>query len=111
MAKLTRLARTALLGACAAATTVGPALVLAGGQAGTTLAQPCAGGVDITVLQEGVPVTTNCGPQQVPGTDGGAPSQEILSWCNGIPGCLSDALYGPGNVQVPHRDTTVRQSQ
>jgi hypothetical protein len=31
--------------------------------------------------------------------------------CRDVQGCLSNYVNGPGYVQVPHRDTTVRQSQ
>ena len=102
--------RTLFIGAGAAVVALGPVVVPAGVSEESAIAQPC-GGVNITVLQEGVPVTANCGPGQAPVSTGGAPSQDILSWCSGIPGCLSNILYGPGNVQVPQRDTTVRQSQ
>lgn len=75
-------------------------------------AQPsCGGDINMTILQDGAPISTPCSGGQIPITSGGAPTQEILSYCSGIPGCLSSVLYGPGTVQVPQRDTTVRQSQ
>jgi hypothetical protein len=77
-------------------------------------AQPlaCPGSVNVNVLQIGAPVVDNCnvGPM-TPGISGGAPSQQTLTNCTNIPGCLSNVYYGPGNVLVPDRDSTVRQSQ
>jgi hypothetical protein len=71
----------------------------------------CPGSIDYNIIQIGAPVDTcNMGPMTPPIT-GGAPSQQTLTDCSGIPGCLSNVLYGPGNVVVPHHDTTVRQSQ
>ena len=70
----------------------------------------CPGDVNMNILAEGVPVTSNC-PAPAPGPQVGAPSQGLLTNCSGIPGCLSANLYGPGNVQVPQRSTRVRQSQ
>jgi hypothetical protein len=75
-----------------------------------TVANPC-GGVNVSIISEGVPVNVCPAPVMPPATSGGAPTQEILSYCSGIPGCLSDVLYGPGRVIVPDRDTTVHQSQ
>ncbi|MDT5094870.1 MAG: hypothetical protein QOH60_4233 [Mycobacterium sp.] len=84
-------------------------LALTNQPAATPLA--CPGSIDVNVIQIGAPVDTcNLGPMAPPIT-GGAPSQQTLTNCSGIPGCLSNALYGPGNVLVPDRDTTVRQSQ
>lgn len=110
MVTVARPVRMAMIGAAAAAVTVGPAVVLSAGQPEGAVAQPC--GVNINVMQIGAPVGSGC-PAQAPVISGGAgaPSQEILSACSGIPGCLSSIYYGPGNVQVPQRDTKVRQSQ
>jgi hypothetical protein len=84
-------------------------LGLAGQPAARTLAD--CGGVNMSILQEGAPVN-NCGtPAAPPGNAGGAPSEGTLSSCSGIPGCLSNALYGPGNVIVPSPNTRVQQSQ
>jgi hypothetical protein len=75
------------------------------------VAGPCGGGVNIPLFAEGAPVN-NCAPVVAPpATTGGAPSQQTLTGCARIPGCLSNALYGPGNVVVPNRDSTVHQSQ
>ena len=63
------------------------------------------GGVNMPILAEGTPVDNCPAPVAPPGASGGAPSQ------GGIPGCLSNALYGPGRVLVPTPDTTVHQSQ
>ena len=98
----------------AGAIAVAPA-VLAGVPAGSaaprTVADTCGGGINIGLIQEGAPVTSNCGPVGPPPITSGAPSQQTLTACSGIPGCLSNALYGPGNVQVPQPNTTVQQSQ
>jgi hypothetical protein len=72
----------------------------------------CPGQVSIGLVQVGAPIAQNCGPGVAPApVGGGAPSEGTLSGCSGVPGCLSNALYGPGNVQVPNVDTTVHQSQ
>ena len=84
------------------------ALALADQPASETLA--CNGGINIPIMNIGAPVDACPGPVAPPIT-GGAPSQQTLTDCSGIPGCLSNVLYGPGNVVVPDRDTTVRQSQ
>lgn len=75
-------------------------------------AQPlaCPGQVSIPIMNAGAPVDS-CNIAPMTPITGGAPSQQTLTNCSGIPGCLSNALYGPGNVVVPGRDTTVRQSQ
>jgi hypothetical protein len=69
------------------------------------------GGVNMTILQEGAPVDACPGPEAPPIYSGGAPSQQVLTNCSGIPGCLSSVLYGPGNVVVPSPNTRVQQSQ
>ncbi|HZQ30573.1 MAG TPA: hypothetical protein VFB19_02435 [Mycobacterium sp.] len=76
----------------------------------TTIAD-CAGSINIPIMSEGAPVDTCPGTVAPPVSSGGAPSQQTLTACSGIPGCLSNALYGPGNVVVPRPDTTVHQSQ
>ena len=81
---------------------------LVGQPASQTLAD--CGGVNVSILQEGAPVDM-CPAPQAPVYSGGAPSQQILTDCSGIPGCLSNALYGPGNVYVPSPNTRVQQSQ
>jgi hypothetical protein len=72
----------------------------------------CPGTISMPISNVGVPVqdTCNMGPMAPP-VSGGAPSQQTLSNCGNVPGCLSHVLYGPGNVVVPDRDTGVRQSQ
>jgi hypothetical protein len=82
---------------------------LAGQPATQTLAD--CGGINIPIYSEGVPVDTCPAPVAPPVSSGGAPSQELLTACSGIPGCLSNALYGPGNVVVPSPNTRVQQSQ
>ncbi len=76
-------------------------------------AQPLAdcGGVTMPIFSEGTPVDPCPAPVAPPAYTGGAPSQEVLSSCSGIPGCLSNVLYGPGNVVVPSPNTRVQQSQ
>jgi len=113
MATLRLTARRLLLAsACSIALAAAPAAALVTGH-GTALAQQCPGSINIGVLNEGAPVAPNCGTGAVgpmPITSG-APSQQTLTQCSGIPGCLSNALYGPGNVSVPKPNTTVQQSQ
>ena len=83
---------------------------------GMALQQPShpladCGGINWQIFQEGTPVNNCGGPAAPPVNAGGAPSEGTLSACSGVPGCLSNALYGPGNVVVPRPDTTVHQSQ
>jgi hypothetical protein len=80
---------------------------------GQPASQPLAdcGGINMPIFSEGAPVD-NCGaPAAPPVYSGGAPSQQTLTACSGIPGCLSNVLYGPGNVVVPVPNTRVQQSQ
>ena len=85
-------------------------LAVSGHQASQPLADPC-GGINMSILSEGVPVNMCPAPDVPPATSGGAPTQGTLTHCSGVPGCLSNALYGPGNVVVPVPNTTVQQSQ
>jgi hypothetical protein len=102
--------RGLVFGAASMAAVAAPlALGVAGQQPVQTLAD--CGGVNMTLLQEGAPVNQCGAPAAPPVNTGGAPSEGTLSSCSGIPGCLSNALYGPGNVLVPRPDTTVHQSQ
>ena len=96
-------------GAAATAVIAAPIGVLAAHSSSQTLAD--CGGVNMTIVAEGVPVDTCPAPVAPPGLSGGAPSQGLLTACSGIPGCLSNALYGPGNVLVPNPNTRVQQSQ
>lgn len=84
-----------------------------GAFAGQPSSQPIAdcGGINIPIVAQGIPVDNCPAPVAPPGVSGGAPSQELLTACGGIPGCLSAALYGPGNVLVPIPNTRVQQSQ
>jgi hypothetical protein len=106
--------RALVISAAAAAATAAPVAV---GLLSAPAAQPLAqcggfGGINVNVLQEGAP-TGNCPPAPVAPPVGGpgAPSQGLLTACGGVPGCLSNALYGPGNVVVPNPNTRVHQSQ
>jgi hypothetical protein len=72
---------------------------------------PCGGSINVPVVSIGTPVDPCGAPDVGPVITGGAPSQQTLTDCSGIPGCLSNVLYGPGNVVVPNRDTKVQQSQ
>ena len=78
------------------------------------------GGINMSIMSEGVPVSGDCplpassapgGGVGGAGSAGGAPSESELTNCSGIPGCLSYSMYGPGGVQVPNRSTQVHQSQ
>jgi hypothetical protein len=82
---------------------------LLGEPASQTLAD--CGGINMPLFSEGAPVDTCPAPAAPPVSSGGAPSQQTLTHCSGTPGCLSNALYGPGNVVVPKPNTTVHQSQ
>jgi len=106
--------RLVLAGACSMALAAAPAAaLLAGSDAapGNNVADQCSGGINWNIMSEGVPVNSNCGAVGPQPITSGAPSQQTLTDCSGIPGCLSNALYGPGNVQVPRPNTTVQQSQ
>ena len=102
--------RGLVFGAASMAVIAAPlGLGLAGQPASRTLAD--CGGVNMSILQEGAPVNS-CGTAAAPPANtGGAPSEGTLSACSGIQGCLSNALYGPGNVVVPSPNTRVQQSQ
>jgi hypothetical protein len=82
---------------------------LVGQPASQTLAD--CGGINMPLFTDGVPVNSCPAPAAPPVNTGGAPSQQTLTACSGIPGCLSNALYGPGNVVVPSPNTRVQQSQ
>jgi hypothetical protein len=85
-----------------------PAIAVLVAPAPSAVAQ-CGGGINMNILSEGAPI--ECPTSVGPGPSGGAPSQGELTACSGIPGCLSNVFYGPGNVQVPQRSTRVQQSQ
>lgn len=96
-----------------AAVVAAPAIAIFAGLVGPapSAVADCPGDVNMNILSEGAPITSNCPVAPAPGPSIGAPSQDLLTRCAGVPGCLSANLYGPGNVQVPNRNTTVHQSQ
>ena len=105
--------RLLVAGGCAAAVAAAPMIAIAVGAsapAARTVADCVGGGINANLYQAGTPVGGNCSSTPF-STGGGAPSEGVLSACSGIPGCLSQAMYGPGAVQVPNVDTTVHQSQ
>jgi hypothetical protein len=113
--------RLLVAGGCAATLAAAPLIAIVAGHSAPEapwLANCYGSGqVNINLMQEGAPLPCN-GSAGAPGAPnvgvppaGGAPSQDLLTQCSGIPGCLSNALYGPGNVVVPRPDTTVHQSQ
>jgi hypothetical protein len=102
-------ARGVAYGAAATAVLAVPVGVLVGQPSSQTVAD--CGGISMPIVAEGVPVDTCPAPVAPPGLSGGAPSQGLLTACGGVPGCLSNALYGPGNVVVPSPNTRVQQSQ
>lgn len=101
--------RGAVFGAASMAVVAAPFAVGSVGPSSQTLAD--CGGVNMPIFSEGTPVDTCPAPVAPPVSSGGAPSQQTLTACSGIPGCLSNALYGPGNVVVPSPNTRVQQSQ
>ena len=102
--------RGVVLGAASMAVIAAPfAAGLVGQPASQTLAD--CGGVNMPIFSEGTPVDTCPAPVAPPVSSGGAPSQGLLTACAGIAGCLSNAMYGPGNVVVPRPNTRVQQSQ
>jgi hypothetical protein len=113
MASVRLSARLIAVGGCAAAVAVAPAIaVFASTAAAPRTVADCPGDINIGIINEGAPVQQpSCPVQTAPGPPAGAPSEQILTQCSGIPGCLSNSLYGPGYVQVPRRDTRVQQSQ
>jgi len=104
-----RFIRGLVFGVAATAVVAVPIGVKAGQPSSETVAD--CGGINMPIVAEGVPVDMCPAPVAPPGLSGGAPSQELLTMCSGIPGCLADALYGPGNVLVARPNTTVQQSQ
>jgi hypothetical protein len=105
-------ARLIVAGGCAAAIAAAPLVAAFASSAPAPRAvADCPGDVNIGIINEGAPVQSNCPVQTAPGPPAGAPSEGLLSSCSGIPGCLSNTPYGPGNVQVPNRSTRVQQSQ
>lgn len=104
-------ARVIAAGGCAAVIAAPLVAAFVGsGPAPRAVAQ-CPGDVNVNLIQEGAPVQSNCPAPALEGPPPGAPSQGLLTSCSNIPGCLSNAFYGPGNVQVPNRSPVVRQSQ
>lgn len=101
--------RAVAYGAAAAAAIAVPIGTSTDGPSVHTVAD--CGGINMPIVAQGITVDTCPAPVAPPGLSGGAPSQELLSACSGIPGCLSNALYGPGNVLVPVPNTRVQQSQ
>ena len=105
-------ARLMAAGGCAAAIAAAPMIaVFASSASAPRAVADCPGEINIGIINEGAPVQSNCPANTAPGPPVGAPSQDLLTNCSGIPGCLSNALYGPGHVQVPSRNTGVQQSQ
>ncbi|MHC9293878.1 hypothetical protein ACRCUN_15550 [Mycobacterium sp. LTG2003] len=99
---------------------VAVALLTAGPLVGVTTAMPapvanaCPSGIYIGLDAVGAPFPTNCDLVVEPPTViGSSPSAGAIIACRDLPGCLSNYVNGngPGYVKVPHRDTTVRQSQ
>ena len=103
--------RGVVFGAASMAVVAAPIGVGLVGQQSTSQKLADCGGVNMSILQEGAPVNSCGAPAAPPGNAGGAPTEGTLSACSGIPGCLSNALYGPGNVVVPSPNTRVQQSQ
>ena len=109
---LRRSLRGLVFGAASMAVIAAPFGVASLGQPASKQLADC-GGINMPIFSEGAPVNS-CGGAPAaapPVTGGGAPSEGTLSACSGIPGCLSNALYGPGNVVVPVPNTRVQQSQ
>ncbi|MFZ0835629.1 MAG: hypothetical protein WAM92_21655 [Mycobacterium sp.] len=104
-----RFIRALAYGVAATAVVAAPIAAFANQPASHPIAD--CGGINMPIVAQGIPVDSCPAPVAPPGLSGGAPSQELLTACSGIPGCLSDALYGPGNVLVPIPNTRVQQSQ
>jgi hypothetical protein len=108
-----RLRRLVTAGAFAAAIVTAPAVAL--------LAGPAAGPAPLQLADcGGIPVglqglgayTTNCDlAVQPPAAIGAAPSAGAVVACRNIPGCLSQFVNSPGQVQVPQRSTAIQNSQ
>lgn len=74
----------------------------------------CRGGAGIYIGLDavGAPFPMNCDLAVYPPVAiGTTPSGGAIIACRDVSGCLSYYVNRPGYVQVPHRDTTVRQSQ
>jgi hypothetical protein len=81
------------------------ALAMATG-AGSASAAPC-----VQQIQPLNPYLQTCGiPNQPVTVPGSSPGAGAIIACRGVPGCLSQVVNGPGIIQVPQPDTTVRQS-
>jgi hypothetical protein len=107
------LRRLVTAGAFAAAIVTAPAIaLLAGPSTGPTAHQLAdCGGIPVGLGGLGA-YTSNCDlAVQPPAAIGAAPSAGAVVACRNIPGCLSQVVNNPGQVQVPQRSTAIQNSQ
>ncbi|WP_264066267.1 hypothetical protein [Mycolicibacterium komossense] len=100
-------------GGFAVATLAAPAVMLMSGPSVGSAPVPLAdcGGVPVGLQGLGA-YTTNCDlAVQPPAAIGAAPSAGAVVACRNIPGCLSQWVNNPGQVQVPQRSTAIVNSQ
>lgn len=107
------LRRYLIAGGFAVATLAAPAVMLMSGpslDSGPVHLADC-GGEQIGLEGLGA-YTTNCDLTVTPpAAIGAAPSAGAIVACRNIPGCLSEFVNNPGQVQVPQRSNAIVNSQ
>jgi hypothetical protein len=101
------------VGGFAVATLAAPAVMLMSGPSVDSAPRPLADCQGIPVGLDGLGAyTTNCDlAVQPPAVIGAAPSAGAIVACRNIPGCLSQFVNNPGQVQVPQRSNAIVNSQ
>jgi hypothetical protein len=100
-------------GGFAVATLAAPAVMLMSGPSvdSAPLHLADCGGEQIGLQGLGA-YTTNCDLSvQPPAAIGASPSAGAIVACRNIPGCLSQFVNNPGQVQVPQRSNAINNSQ
>jgi hypothetical protein len=108
-----RLRRLVTASAFAAAIVTAPAVALLAGPSAGPVPQHLAdcGGIPVGLQGLGA-YTSNCDlAVQPPAAIGAAPDAGAIVACRNIPGCLSQVVNNPGQVQVPQRSTAIQNSQ
>jgi hypothetical protein len=107
------LRRILTAGAFAAATLAAPAVVMMAGAPTSSAPQPLADCASIPIGMQGLGAyTSNCDLAVTqPPAIGASPSAGAIVACRNIPGCLSQFVNSPGQVQVPNRSTAIVNSQ
>jgi hypothetical protein len=107
------LRRMVTAGAFAAAIVTAPAVaLLVGPSAGPAPQHVAECNGEVVGLNGLGAYTTNCDlAVQPPAAIGAAPDAGAIVACRNIPGCLSQFVNNPGQVQVPNRSTAIQNSQ